>query len=70
MSKINAFVPDQIVVSPSAFYAFAMPVVGGYNQGLKGDGYNAGWPFFGEHTYSGTGIYKGYFGSPPPITRY
>jgi len=34
-----------------------MPVVGNYNQLHNGgNGYNSGWPFYGEHTYSGTSI--------------
>jgi hypothetical protein len=42
------------------------PVVGVYNQYQNGgNGYNAGYPFFGEHTYSGTGIYSGFFGKKP-----
>ncbi|MBB4806998.1 RHS repeat-associated protein [Chryseobacterium defluvii] len=50
------------------FYIYAMQAVGGYNQFrnnranfFKGDGYNQGFPFYGEHTYSGTNIYRGYF---------
>ncbi|SHN08561.1 hypothetical protein SAMN05444360_1462 [Chryseobacterium carnipullorum] len=44
------------------FYRYAMKVVGGYNQ-YQNDGsvYNKGFPFYGEHTYSGTNIYRGYF---------
>lgn len=44
------------------FYSYAMQAVGGYNQFQnKGNGYNKGFPFFGEHTYSGSNIYRGYF---------
>jgi hypothetical protein len=45
-----------------------MPVVGAYNQYQnKGNGYNPGFPFYGEHTYSGTNIYSGYFGVKPTV---
>jgi len=48
------------------FYSGVMRVVGAYNQSQNnGNGYNAGWPFYGEHTYSGTYIYFGYFGQMP-----
>jgi hypothetical protein len=50
------------------FYEYAMQAVGGYNQFqnnrsgfFNGNGYNKGFPFYGEHTYSGTNIYRGYF---------
>lgn len=50
------------------FYTYAMQAVGGYNQFqnnrsgfFNGNGYNKGFPFYGEHTYSGTNIYRGYF---------
>jgi RHS repeat-associated protein len=50
------------------FYRYAMQAVGGYNQFqnnrsgfFNGNGYNEGFPFYGEHTYSGTNIYRGYF---------
>ncbi|WP_313090210.1 RHS repeat-associated core domain-containing protein [Chryseobacterium flavum] len=50
------------------FYRYAMQAVGGYNQFqnnrsgfFNGNGYNKGFPFYGEHTYSGTNIYRGYF---------
>ncbi len=44
------------------FYRDVMPVVGAYNQYKNtGNGYNAGFPFYGEHTYSGTNILKGFF---------
>ncbi|MDY3344210.1 DUF6443 domain-containing protein [Riemerella anatipestifer] len=53
------------------FYNFAMPIVGGYNQFqnnrwkyLSGNARNlTGAPFYGEHKYSGTYIYGGYFGN-------
>jgi hypothetical protein len=48
------------------FYTGVMNKVGAYNQSQNhGNGYNAGWPFYGEHTYSGTYIYFGYFGKMP-----
>ncbi|MDN3692624.1 RHS repeat-associated core domain-containing protein [Chryseobacterium tructae] len=50
------------------FYTYAMQAVGGYNQFknnrngfFNGNGYNKGFPFYGEHTYSGMNIYRGYF---------
>jgi RHS repeat-associated protein len=50
------------------FYTYAMQAVGGYNQFqnnrngfFSGNGYNKGFPFYGEHTYSGMNIYRGYF---------
>jgi RHS repeat-associated protein len=52
--------------TPSSFYCLNMPFVGLYNQ-IKngGNGYNMGYPFFGEHTYSGTNIYNGFFNKKP-----
>jgi hypothetical protein len=52
--------------SASDFYHQTMKVVGGYNQmSNKGNGYNAGPPYYGEHKYSGSGIYLGFFGKNP-----
>jgi RHS repeat-associated protein len=66
MRIINAVTLSQLAVPDKAFYIYAMPVVGAYNQHQNGgNGYNAGYPFFGEHTYSGTGIYSGFFGKKP-----
>lgn len=66
MRAINRFTPTQLFVPATAFYMSTMPVVGAYNQQQNnGNGYNRGWPFYGEHTYSGTGIYLGYFGKKP-----
>lgn len=49
--------------SPKTFYKINMKVIGGYNQHQNnGNGYNAGYPYFGEHTYSGSYIYMGYWG--------
>ncbi len=49
-------------LSTRDFYVKYMPFVGRYNQHQnEGNGYNKGYPFFGEHTYSGTGIYNGYY---------
>ena len=57
---------DTILDSPSSFYKLNMPFVGKYNQYQNnGNGYNSGFPFYGEHTYSGTNIYKGYFKIKP-----
>jgi hypothetical protein len=48
------------------FYRMVMPKVGEYNQQQsRGNGYNAGWPFYGERTLSGSAIYLGYFGKNP-----
>lgn len=44
------------------FYSLVMPKVGAYNQEHNGgNGYNAGFPYYGEHTYSGSYIYYGFF---------
>lgn len=67
MRTINSQCIDQKLVSKESYYRAAMPVVGFYNQlQHNGTGYNPGFPFYGEHTYSGTAIYKGYFGVNPP----
>ncbi len=43
-----------------------MPKVGGYNQSQNnGNGYNSEWPFYGEHTLSGSYIYHGFYDSFP-----
>ncbi len=49
------------------FYHQVMPKVGAYNQSQnKGaTGYNSGWPFYGEHTFSGSYIFHGYYGRFP-----
>ncbi len=54
--------------SEMSFYKSIMPVVGSYNQFQNNrqgfyDGkiYNAGFPYYGEHTYSGSYIYMGYW---------
>ncbi|WP_260209373.1 hypothetical protein [Apibacter adventoris] len=47
---------------PRDFYIKVMPIVGKYNQYKNsGNGYNKGYPFYGEHTYSGSGIYNGFY---------
>ncbi|WP_199414973.1 hypothetical protein [Chitinophaga silvisoli] len=44
------------------YYRKVMEKVGSYNQSQNGgNGYNAGAPYYGEHTYSGSYIYYGYF---------
>uniref|UniRef100_UPI0004930060 RHS repeat-associated core domain-containing protein n=1 Tax=Chryseobacterium hispalense TaxID=1453492 RepID=UPI0004930060 len=44
------------------FYKPVMWKVGKYNQSQNGgNGYNAGYPYYGEHSYSGSYIYFGYF---------
>ena len=50
-------------LNPVIYYMSVMKIVGGYNQKQNnGNGYNSGFPFFGEHTYSGSYIFYGYFG--------
>jgi RHS repeat-associated protein len=39
-----------------------MPYIGAYNQAGGGNGYNAGFPYYGEHEYSGAYIWMGFFG--------
>ena len=57
---------DTFLDTPMSFYKLNMPFVGKYNQiQNKGNGYNSGFPFYGEHTYSGTNIYNGYFNKKP-----
>ena len=46
-----------------SFYRFVMPKVGAYNQRNQAHSFNEGFPFYGEHTYSGTYIYGGYRGT-------
>ncbi|WP_262712125.1 RHS repeat-associated core domain-containing protein [Flavobacterium salilacus] len=66
LRSINRMAIDQIFTSPKSFYKSVMPTIGGYNQSQNsGNGYNSGYPFYGEHTYSGTGIFQGYFGYKP-----
>ncbi len=66
MRTINTVTLTQLTTPAAAFYLSVMPMVGAYNQHQNnGTGYNSGWPFYGEHTYSGTGIYFGYFGKKP-----
>ncbi|SDI87501.1 RHS repeat-associated core domain-containing protein [Chryseobacterium taeanense] len=54
-------------IDKDAFYHQVMPRVGAYNQSQnKGaTGYNSGWPFYGEHTFSGSYIFHGYYGRFP-----
>ena len=53
-----------IVIGVNWYYSRVMGKVGEYNQRQnRGNGYNNGYPYFGEHTYSGSYIYYGYFGS-------
>jgi hypothetical protein len=66
LRTINRITADQIFISSQTFYKLTMPAVGAYNQFQNdGNGYNSGFPFYGEHTYSGTGIYQGFFGTKP-----
>lgn len=44
------------------YYNSIMKEVGKYNQiQNKGNGYNMCYPYYGEHTYSGSYIYYGYY---------
>ena len=53
-----------IMIGVNWYYSRVMGKVGEYNQRQnRGNGYNNGYPYFGEHTYSGSYIYYGYFGS-------
>lgn len=46
------------------YYKQVIQKVGAYNQRQNKDGgYNSGFPYYGEHTYSGSYIYYGYFGN-------
>jgi uncharacterized protein RhaS with RHS repeats len=66
MKTINTVTLSQLLTPSKSFYMTIMPLVGAYNQSQNhGNGYNAGYPFYGEHTYSGTGIYFGFFGKNP-----
>jgi hypothetical protein len=66
LRTINTVTADQLFISSQTFYKLTMPAVGAYNQFRNdGNGYNSGFPFYGEHTYSGTGIYQGFFGTKP-----
>jgi len=66
MRIINTMTFTQFYVPPILFYISVMPTVGAYNKHQNdGNGYNAGYPFYGEHTYSGTGIYYGFFNKKP-----
>ena len=50
--------------SPTWYYGKVMNEVGAYNQRNNGgNGYNKGFPYYGEHTYSSSYIYYGYFGN-------
>ena len=54
--------PGTIMAEP-LYYKLIMKRVGAYNQSQNGgNGYNAGWPFYGEHILSGRAIYYGYRG--------
>lgn len=51
------------LLSRDFYYKKVMQKVGAYNQSQnKGNGYNSGYPFYGEHTYSGNYIFYGYYG--------
>ncbi len=51
------------ILSKSDAYRNVMPKVGEYNQEHNhGNGYNSGFPFYGEHIYSGSYVYYGFFG--------
>jgi hypothetical protein len=62
MRTVHSNSCNQLFSNHSLFYEDTMPWVGQYNQKSHGgNGYNSGSPFFGEHTYSGTNIFNGYF---------
>lgn len=46
---------------PAVFWETAMPVVGGYNQMQNNTTFGTDNAFFGEHTYSGSYIFLGFF---------
>ena len=49
--------------TPTWYYSQVMQKVGEYNQSQNsGLGYNIGYPYYGEHQYSGSYIYYGYYG--------
>ena len=49
--------------SKAATWNIYMRVVGEYNQiHAHGNGYNSGYPYFGEHSYSGAAMSFGYWG--------
>ncbi len=53
---------NRILGFDNVWYRISMSEVGEYNQTQnKGNGYNAGYPFYGEHTYSGTNIQRGFW---------
>lgn len=68
LRTINTITADQLFISAQMFYKLTMPAVGAYNQyqnNRNGVNYSSGFPFYGEHPYSGTGIYQGFFGTKP-----
>ncbi len=53
---------DTFMDTPTSFFKLNMPIIGGYNQkDNQGNSYNSGFPYYGEHEYSGSFIVKGYF---------
>jgi RHS repeat-associated protein len=59
----NMLAGKPVELTSEQWYNTAMQIVGKYNQNQnKGISYNEGPPYYGEHTYSGSFIYKGYMG--------
>jgi RHS repeat-associated protein len=66
MRSVHDNAMDSRFLTPEKFYETSMHFVGAYNQYKNGgNGYNPGYPFYGEHQYSGTSIFYGYFGTKP-----
>ncbi|MBQ3381829.1 MAG: hypothetical protein IJG54_00630 [Bacteroidales bacterium] len=60
---INMYKCNLSSLNKDDFYKMVMPYVGFYNQwDNNGNGYNKGFPYYGEHSYSGSYIYLGYYG--------
>ena len=56
------YIQRNSIFGQNFFYQKVMEKVGDYNQSQGGNGYNVGvHPFYGEHTYSGSFIFHGYF---------
>jgi len=58
----NMLLSKPPIVGKNYWYGVIMNKAGQYNQSKNGgNGYNAHYPYFGEHSYSGSFIYFGYF---------
>jgi hypothetical protein len=59
----NILITKPLLISKDFYFGQVMQQVGEYNQKQNsGNGYNKGYPFYGEHSYSGNYIYYGYHG--------